>query len=218
MSWLDSAKDTVSKLFSGTSSTYSAVVNDGRRKSVSSHIRSEDLVLNQQRRKQLSASAMDLQRNVGLAAWAIRQHLNYVALFDFYASSKDRGLNAELHALMERDGKKDNLDIGGRHPWTRFRRLCEVRRTLDGDVLPIKLRSGYLQGIESHQIVDPGTQFPNAKWKNGVLLGTGNRAIAYNVRDADGKDRMVSSENGFLFGCFEGRFDQVRGISSFPRA
>lgn len=217
MSWLTSARDSVAKLFTGSAS-YDAIEPGGRRKSVSSRIVSEDVVLNANKRRQLSANAMDLQRNVALAAWAIRQHLNYVALFDFYASSPDNGFNADLQALMERDGKADQADIGGRHPWSRLRRLAEVRKTLDGDCGIMKLRSGHLQGIEGNQFVDPAKKYPNSRWKQGVLLGTGNRALAYNVRETvDGKprDRMVSAENCFLFGSFEGRFDQVRGISAF---
>ncbi len=218
MSWLTSARDTVARLFTA-SSTYDAIEPNGRRKSVSSRIVSEDEVLTHHKRRQLTANAMDLQRNVALAAWAIRQHLNYVALFDFYASSPDNGFNAEFQALMARDDKKENCDVGGRHPRSRMVRLGEVRKTLDGDCGFIKLRSGHLQGIEGNQVVDPAKKYPTSRWKQGVLLGTGNRALAYNVRETvDGKatDRMVSSENCFLFGAFEGRFDQVRGISSFP--
>lgn len=224
MSWLDAARETVGRLFTA-SSGYEAIESNGRRRQVSSRIQSEDKVLNTQRRRALNANAMDLQRNVGIAGWAIRQHLNYVALFDFYACTKDRGLNADLTALMARDSKADQCDIGGRHPWTRLRRLAEVRKTLDGDCGIIKLRSGHLQGIESNQIVDPGMKFPNSRWVQGCLLGAGNRAKAYNVREtiegqggANKRDRMVSADNMFLFGAFEGRFDQVRGISAFAAA
>ncbi len=223
MTWLDSARERVSELrkmfsFSGG---YDAVETTGRRKSVSSRIQSEDQVLNSQRRRAMNASAMDLHRNVGIAAWAIRQHLNYVALFDYYPCTKDRGLNADLAALMARDSTAANCDIGGRHPWTRLRRLAEVRKVLDGDCGLIRLRPGYLQGIESNLIVDPVKKYPNSRWIQGVLLGPGNRAKAYNVRETTtgGKnDRMVSADNMFLFGAFEGRFDQVRGISAFAAA
>lgn len=224
MSWLDSARETVGRLFTA-SSGYEAIESNGRRRQVSSRIQSEDKVLNAQRRRKLNSNAMDLHRNVGIAGWAIRQHLNYVALFDFYACTKDRGLNADLTALMARDSKADQCDVGGRHPWARMRRLAEVRKTLDGDCGLIKLRSGHLQGIESNQIVDPGKKFPNSRWVEGCLLGAGNRSLAYNVRETSSgqsvtekRDRMVSSDNMFLFGAFEGRFDQVRGISAFAAA
>lgn len=217
MGWLQSARKTVSRLFSG-SAGYDALNPEGRRRSVSSKIEAEHKVLNDVRRRSLAANAMDIHRNVALASWAIRQHLNYVALFDFYASSKDRGLNQDLQALIARDGTAANCDLGGRHPWWRLRRLCEVRKTLDGDCALIKLRSGHLQGIESHMIRTPAKVYPNAKWVQGVLLGSGNRAQAYNVRQSGGTDRMVSAENCFLFAAFEGRFDQIRGISSFSAA
>jgi capsid protein len=214
MSWLRSARDAMSRLFTSASG-YDALTPAGRRRSVSSHIQPEDKVLTDARRRSLSANAMDLHRNVALASWAIRQHLNYVALFDFYASSKDRGLNKDLQDLIARDGRAANCDLGGRHPWWRLRRLCEVRKTLDGDCALIKLRSGHLQGIESHMIRTPGKVYPNSTWVQGVLLGAGNRAMAYNVRQTGGTDRMVSADNCHLFAAFEGRFDQVRGISSF---
>ena len=199
-------------------SGYDAINPKGRRKSVSNQIRSEDQVLNANRRNQMTAQAMDLHRNAGLAAWAIRQHLNYVTLFDLYFSTPDKNLNEDLATLIERDNKRENCDVGGRHSWSRFRRLAEVRKMLDGDVGVARLRSGYIQGVEGNTIKNPGKMYPNSVWEQGVLLGAGKRAQAYNVQEtANGKqtDRMISAQNMFLLAAFEGRFNQVRGISSF---
>lgn len=199
-------------------SGYDAINPKGRRKSVSSQIRSEDQVLNANRRNQMTAQAMDLHRNAGLAAWAIRQHLNYVTLFDLYFSTPDKSLNEDLATLIERDNKRENCDVGGRHSWSRFRRLAEVRKMLDGDVGVARLRSGYIQGVEGNTVKNPGKIYPNSTWEQGVLLGPGKRAIAYNVQEiVNGKttDRMISAQNMFLLAAFEGRFNQVRGISSF---
>jgi capsid protein len=204
----------------GNSATsgYDAINPKGRRKSVSSQIRSEDAVLNARRRQTMTAQAMDLHRNAGLAAWAIRQHLNYVTLFDLYFSTPDKGLNTDLSALIARDNKRANCDVGGRHSWNRMRRLAEVRKMLDGDVGIARLRSGYIQGVEGNTIVDPDKKYPNSVWEQGCLLGPGKRALAYNVRETvNGKqsDRMISAANMFMLGAFEGRFNQTRGISSF---
>ncbi len=207
-----------SSVTSSATSGYDAINPKGRRKSVSSQIQPEDTVLNANKRRRLIAQSMDLQRNVGLAAWAIRQHLNYVTLFDLYISTPDETLTSDLQTLFERDSRMENCDVGGRHSWNRMRRLAEVRKTLDGDVGIMRLRSGYLQGIEAHCIVNPDRIYSGSTWEQGVLLGPGKRAKAYNVREvSQGKrtDRMVSADNMFLLGCFEGRFDQVRGISSF---
>lgn len=211
----DSASSSVG---SSASSGYDAINPKGRRKSVSSNIRSEDVVLDANKRRRMTAQAMDLHRNAGLAAWAIRQHLNYVTLFDLYFSTRDKGLNEDLATLMARDNKRANCDVGGRHSWNRMRRLGEVRKMLDGDVGIARLRSGHIQGVEGNTIVNPGKIYPNSVWEQGVLLGTGKRAQAYNVREqVNGKasDRMISANNMFLLAAFEGRFNQVRGISSF---
>ena len=211
----DSASSAVG---SSASAGYDAINPKGRRKSVSSQIRSEDVVLDANKRRRMTAQAMDLHRNAGLAGWALRQHLNYVTLFDLYFSTPDASLNNDLAALMERDNKRENCDVGGRHSWNRIRRLAEVRKMLDGDVGIARLRSGLLQGIEGNTIVTPADVFANSVWEQGVLLGPGKRAKAYNVRETvAGKsvDRMISAENMFLLAAFEGRFNQVRGISSF---
>lgn len=207
----------VEKQFSA--STYDAISPHGKRKSVSSHIESENRVLDSNRRQRLSAQAMDAQRNDALAAWAIRQHLNYVSLFDFFPCTPDREFNNDLKTLMQRDNRRENCDVGGRHSWNRIRRLLEARKTLDGDSGLTKLRSGYVQGIESHAIANPRKPPRGENWELGVRLGRGRRATGYNVKERDRRgrtvDRFISARNMFLFGAFEGRFDQSRGISSF---
>ena len=211
----DSSSSTVG---SSAASGYDAINPKGRRKSVSSNIRPEDVVLDANKRRRMAAQAMDIQRNIGLAAWALRQHLNYVTLFDLYFSTPDAKLNDDLATLIERDNKRENCDVGGRHSWNRMRRLAEVRKMLDGDVGIARLRSGYVQGVEGNTIVTPEKQYPSSTWEQGVLLGSGKRALAYNLREqVKGRpvDRMISAENMFLLAAFEGRFNQVRGISSF---
>lgn len=198
--------------------TYEALEPRGKRRSVTRSIQPEDLLLNESRRDRLASNAMDLHRNATLFAWAVRRHLDYNTHFDFQPNTGDDSLDADLRALMKRDNRPENCDIGGRHSWERLRRLMEVRKILDGDAGLLKLRSGHLQGIESNQIRTPRQKREDAdRWRNGVKLGTGNRAVAYAITDmlpnGEAKERVVRASQLMLLACFEGRFSQVRGIS-----
>jgi len=205
------------------SATYEALNPDGKRRAVSGRIRSEDQILNSTRRDRLAGNAMDLHRNAVLFAWAVRRHLDYTTLFDFQPCNADEGLNNDLRALMERDSRPENCDIGGRHSWNRMRRLAEVRKILDGDCGLLQLRSGHLQGVESNAIRTPRQKRRDAKqWTNGVKVGPGRRALAYGLterqKDGELKERVVRASQMMLLACFEGRFDQVRGISPIAGA
>lgn len=207
--------------WAGTSDTYDALNPDGRRKSTSGRVAHESTTLNANRRERVEANANDLFRNATLFGWALRRHLDYNTLFDFHPCNDDPGLNRELAELMERDNRASNCDSGGRHSWERMRRLAEVRTYLAGDVGLHTLRTGRLQGIESHWIRNPRkfkSRDERRQWRNGVKLGPGNRAVGYNVRGQDRRtghptDKFVPARRMFLHGKFEGRFDQVRGIS-----
>ena len=202
---------------------YEALNSRGKRRLASGRIQREDLVLNSTRRRELASNALDLHRNFALAAWTIRRHLDYTTLFDFHPATGDEGLDDDLRYLMARDSRPANCEIGGRHSWNRFRRLAEVLKILHGDVGIAWLRSGHVQGIESHLIKSPETYRRDAdRWENGVKLGVGRRAAAYCVRErrADGtlRERVLPASQLHLLAAFEGRFDQVRGISSFAGA
>lgn len=206
-----------------TSSVYESIQPTTKRRRVSGHIRSEDHVLNSHRRDRLAANSMDLHRNAVLFAWAVRRHLDYTTLFDFQPCNDDDSLNTDLRVLMERDSRPENCDIGGRHSWNRMRRLAEVRKILDGDCGLLQLRSGHLQGVESNQIKTPRQVRRDVKqWVNGVKLGPGHRALAYGLteRNKNGEEheRVVRASQMMMLACFEGRFDQVRGISSVAGA
>ena len=202
---------------------YEAVNASKARRSVSGRMQSEDRVLNQDRRQILASNSNDLYRNATLFAWAVRRHLDYTTLYDFQPMTGYDSLDADLRALMERDSRPENCDIGGRHSWRKLVRLAEVRKVLDGDCGLMMLRSGHLQGIESHNIRNPKMQRNDIdSWQLGVNLDKGKRARAYCVRDIDQMlvetERVVPAGQLMLLGAFEGRFDQTRGISPIANA
>ena len=203
---------------------YDAVVSSKSRRSASAQIRSEDKILDRTGRVKLSANASDLYRNAVLFAWAVRRHLDYTTLYDFQPQTGDAALDADLRALMDRDCRPENCDIGGRHSWNRLRRLAEVRKLLDGDCGFMTLRSGHVQGVESHQIKNPAVQARNdaARWSQGVKLGPGRKAVAYCLTDRDQfdmpRERVIAASQLLFLGAFEGRFDQIRGVSSLAAA
>lgn len=204
--------------------TYEAVTPSKNRRSAGAQIRPEDKVLDRTARIKLAANSIDLHRNAVLFAWAVRRHLDYTTLFDFQPMSKDKGLNKEWSELMARDCMPENCDVGGRHSWNRMRRLAEVRKILDGDCGLLTLRSGKLQGIESHMIRNPQMTVRDDanRWEQGIKKGAGRKAMAYCLEDRDEfnkkTERIVPAGQLMVLGSFEGRFDQMRGISPVAAA
>ncbi len=203
--------------------SYDAATHTRARRSASGIIRPEDQVLDRYARERLQSNSADLHRNAILFAWAVRRHLDYTTLFDFQPDTGNKQVDAQLRELMTRDSRAENCDIGGRHSWNRFRRLAEVRKLLDGDVGLMQLRSGHLQGVESAAIKNPTmSRIDVRRWELGVKLGTGRRAVAYCVqsRDQNGDkvERVVPASQLMMLAAFEGRFDQIRGISAVAGA
>ena len=58
------------------SDTYQALNPNNRRRSTRLRPRSENFLLTDNRRKALQANALDVHRNMGLLAWAIRRTLD----------------------------------------------------------------------------------------------------------------------------------------------
>ncbi len=96
-----------------------------------------------------------MNRNFAMAAWAIRRHLDYVARFEFQATTKDEGLNRDLKLLMEIQSKPLEFDAGQRFGREKFFRLVEARRLLDGDTGILLINNGTVQGIEADLIRQP---------------------------------------------------------------
>ncbi len=196
----------------------------GRRRNPGNIVPREDYYTQGYRRNALQANSADLARNLSLCQWMIRRHLDYVSQFTFHSRTGNAELDARIEALMEIDGRPENMDIAGRFGREKMFRIAEMRRVLDGDVLLVKLNDGRLQGVQADLLANPKDTKPDEQWINGVLITQVGRALAYGVNVRDGltqtkADRRINATDAILYGFFE-RFaaDQVRGISPLVSA
>lgn len=211
---------------------YDGAVDSGRRKSPAraASMPAEDQVLGRAQRKNVQATARDVQRNFALASWAIRKHLDFISSFSFQAKTGDEVLDDELESFIETWSNRGNCDASKRHRLDRFVRLLEARRVVDGDVFVIKLRNGTLQAVESDRVRTPskaearraGVEIENFDaFIHGVEVdGRGaTRRLAVWNRDGSAYafDRFIGSRFVSHYGFFD-RFDQVRGISPMAAA
>lgn len=205
---------------------YDVLEPKGRRKNVAGAVHREDYHLRGANRRKVQETAADLARNLSLASWMVRRHLDYVAQFAFHGRNENEQLNWDIERLMAEDGRPSNADVAGRFGREKLFRLAELRRVLDGDTVLVKLQDGRLQGIQGDLIKDP----PDLKkaggedWVNGVLVNGVGRPLSYAIhkrRDSTnvGFDRRVNATNLIHYGFFE-RYatDQVRGISPLTSA
>lgn len=193
-----------------------------RRQQISGNVQSVDQEVPDTKRRGLTLTSRHIVRNFSIAGWMIRKHLDFVASHNFEPQTGDEGLDRELENLVGWWSRPENCDAGGRHPLCRMVRLAEACRTLDGDLLLMKLASGKVQPIEGDRIKTPGVdgvqlRADGSRISNGVLLGGGDRAQAWAVhrRTQYGGlefERWVPNRNVIHHGYFE-RFDQVRGVS-----
>ena len=217
--------DKHSKIYLGR---YEGAEPNQKRKSPGSYTRGVDQELDQRKRRVAIENARDLDKNFAIAAWAIRKHLDYVSSFNFEPQTGDANVDRQLSELMAEYSQPENCHVARRHGLADVVRLAEAARTVDGDVLLVKLSSGHLQAIESDRIENP----PNAQnlttpdkdpeWVNGVRIAKGGKARAYSIyrrSEWSGREweRNVAAENVFHHGYFQ-RFDQVRGVSPLMSA
>lgn len=206
---------------------YDALEPKGRRKAAPATVSREDAYLMAGRRTRLQSNASDIARNFAIAAWAVRQHLNYVARFDFRACNKDEGLNKDIEALVEIQSRPTNCDRGGRATREKLFRLAEARSVLDGDVGLLQIVDGTLQGIESDLIRNPPTidKSNTHEWVDGVEVDAAGYARRFAIygRGRGGKGyvyrRNVQAANMIHYGFFD-RFasEQIRGVSPIVAA
>lgn len=225
------ALDVVAK---ATSFTYDAINPRGRRRNTGSNISREDWWLGGQRKRAMQANSADLWRNLSLAAWMVRRHLDYVSQFSFYSrvsaisgvltDAQAKALNAQIEALMEEDSRPENCDIAGKFGREKMFRLAECRRVLDGETLLVKLDDGRMQGIQADLIADPTDKGEGEQWIDGILITGVGRALAFGVKTRKNLseevfDRRINSTNVIHYGFFD-RFaaDQVHGISPLTAA
>lgn len=211
------------------SSGYDAIASRGKRRAPVARTRSEDLELTPTQRILLKSGIRNVHRNFAIARWAVSKHLDYVASFTFQADSGDDAFDDELEAFVAWWSRPENCDAARRLCLSKYLRMAECRRTIDGDVLINRLASGLMQGIEGDRLRTPGgghavqVQANGQKIVHGVLVNTLGAAMAYGVhRRSDRGDslefeRWLSAAYADLHGYFD-RFDQVRGISPMAAA
>lgn len=208
-----------------SSGTYNAAETSHKRKTPAGRPRSVDAMLPNYKRHRAVENARDLERNFAVASWAVRRHLDYVSTFNFEPKTGNPGLDQELVALMQWYEQPENCHVARRHSLSQIIRLAEAMRTVDGDLLLVKLRSGHLQAIEGDRIQDPPDRIPTTEdnpWINGVRTTKSGKAQSYGIhkRDKFGTyswERAVLAENCWHHGYFQ-RFDQVRGVSPLTSA
>ncbi len=203
---------------------YDALEPQGRRKKISRAVYREDYHTRGNKHRGLQASSADLVRNMSLAGWMVRRHLDYVAQFEFHGRNEDEAINRQIEQLMLEDSRPSRADISGRFTREKLFRLAEARRVLDGDTLLVKLRDGRMQGIQADLVRDPNRIPQNEKWINGVLIKGFGRPLAYGIHKRDGYSstefaRRVNATNLIHYGFFD-RYaaDQVRGVSPLVSA
>jgi len=204
-------------------SGYDGIKSDGQRRVVSSRIRPEHEIMTDRGRQVLSANTYDLYRNSVLLSWCLRRHMDYVCSWEWKPDTGDRGLDRALKDLMTRDSRAYACDAGGRHSWSRMVRLAELQAQLAGDCFLVPLRSGLIQGVESHAVRNPISGRRDIdRWRQGMKLGTANRTVAvcFAEEAANGtkSERILARSQVWHHGVFDFRFDQIRGISPVTTA
>lgn len=206
---------------------YDAVTDQGRRKSASSLLMSEDRVLDAAGRVQLVSTGRAVARNFTIAAWAIRKHLDYVSTFEFQSRSGDDALDQRIEELMEWWERPENCDVAERHGLPRALRIAEERRTVDGDIFVLMLSDGRVQWIEGDRVRTPGfgalaDGTDLSQFIHGVRTDENGKALQYCVckRTKWGGfalDRVLDAR-WCIHHFYSDRFDQVRGISPLAGA
>lgn len=204
---------------------YDAVLNSGRRRPAVVRSWSEDHDLNRTDRRTLISKTRDLQRNMSIAAWAIRQHLDYVSTFSFQCRTGIPELDRRIEELIEWWSRPINCDVQRRHTLPRLVRLWEERRVIDGDVFIIKLGDGRLQTLEADRIGNPNSGVPDGidltKFVHGVEVSPAGipLSIIASKRDRNRLEflQQIRSKNWHQLGYFN-RIDQIRGISPLASA
>jgi capsid protein len=204
---------------------YDALEPRGKRRAVPTTSTREDYFVQGSKHRSLQSNAADLSRNMSLAAWMVRRHLDYVSQFNFHARGESEDLNDTVERLMREDSSPARTDIAGRFGREKMFRLAEMRRVVDGDTLLIKGADGRMQGIQADLIKDDNVDKQvDEEWINGVLVTAVGRPLSYAIHQRKGYtdtkySRRIDSTNVIHYGFFD-RYasDQVRGISPMVTA
>jgi capsid protein len=202
---------------SGSTSGYDAAKTTSRKRQPSNNLGAEDTILKNSDRRLVVASARDVRRNFAVARWAINKHLDFVVSHNFRSRSGDRDFDRRLEKFVERICEADKFDVSGRHPHRRFMRMMEAARTVDGDILAVKVSGGYLQAIEGDRIRDGGFKTgTDETWVHGLKIGSAGEVSKFAIHKRTGQnqfefERIVTAPRAIWFGYFD-RFDQYRGV------
>ena len=208
----------------GTRFEYDALKGAGKRKQAPPANYREDQFTRGEKHRRLQGSAADLARNLSLAMWMVRRHLDYVSQFEYKSRTGIDELDEQLKQLMIRSNRRHNADVARKFTREKLFRLAECRRVLDGDTLLVKLNSGRLQGIQADLIRDPDDPMKSEDWISGVRIdrfGSPRQFGVYSRKGYLGKEftRSIDARNTIFYGFFD-RYaqDQVRGVSPLVSA
>ena len=207
---------------------YDATETTGRRRVRPVVLRNEDDVLDPKSRKRLISDTTDLRRNYSIARWAISKHLDYTSVFSFQCRTGNRALDERIEALMDWWSRPLNCDVTGRHSLQRLTRLSEGLRTVQGDMVVLKMSDGRVQLIEGDRIRTPNEGLPASidpgKLVHGVEVTPSGRASRYIICDRAGGlsnkftfKAAIPARYTYCHGVFD-RYDQVRGVSPLASA
>lgn len=213
-----------------TSFGYDATKDTGTRRSPKKTLASEDKKLKKGDRKILQSTTRDARRNVVMARWAIKKHIDFVCDHSFQANTGDEAFDQVLNEFVRYASNKENFDISGRYNLDKYARLAESSRIVDGDFMSIRVRGGYLQQIEGDRIRNPETSYDTLvnpddgildDWVHGVKVNRYGKHTAYSIHRRDDTsfvhERNVSASKVITLGFYD-RFDQTRGISPLAAA
>lgn len=214
----------------GFRNAYEATRPSTKRRDPSTIIRSEDRELDDQKRRTLEATGLDLVRNLTIAGWMIRKDIDFCSTFSFQCKSKDRGFNREFEQAMAWWTRPGAFEISGRFDLGAWMQIAHATAILGGDLFVQKFPStARIAAIEPDRVTMPRSgEIPaeianhRNRWVNGVLPNGANaiQKICVCNRTKGGSyeyARLLSGKNIWQMGDI-GRFDSLRGISPLAPA
>jgi len=205
---------------------YDATAHKKRRKPAPGVTASEDWHIEGSHRK-LIAGVRDINRNFDLAAWAVREHLNFTSTFSFQSSTGDAALDRDIESYMAWWMRRENCDISGRQNFAGLVRQIEFLRMIDGDEFIIKRASGHIQILEADRVQTPNTRAAKdagvdaGSLVHGIDTDRDGRMLALAVhkrsRTALEFEMMLPARHVIHHGYFT-RADQIRGVSPVAAA
>lgn len=210
--------DTASCQFASVpySTGYEAVRGSAFQSSPRAVLREEDQILGQRGRDKLESQNLDLQRNSSTASWVVRKHLDFVSTMNFDCQSDDKTLDEDIEGLIFEWSDKDEFDVRGRFGLHDHVRFDEASRTVRGDMLLQRLRSGHIQAIEGDRVRNPDPRRYKGDWKNGCLQNAAGRITHFAIHRRTDRgfefERILPATEVYHFGYYI-RHDQRRGIS-----